>query len=176
MPAIPAASSRIFLRDFGFSLIRFAICPCRTSEGEFEPVDESAKSILTSLANTSLSSILYMEPDSRLILRIISIFLSLDLKGNTLGSKSSNSRTTSANALDGLKSLPPKTTSSMPSPLMEVGLFSPITHLKASKRFDFPQPLGPTIPVSPGKIISSVGSTKLLKPLSRNLVKFNAIS
>ena len=59
---------------------------------------------------------------------------------------------------------------------MEVGLFSPITHLKASNKFDLPHPLGPTTPVSPGRISNSVGSTKLLKPFSRNLVIFKLIN
>ena len=41
-----------------------------------------------------------------------------------------------------------------------------MTQRSASSRFDFPQPLGPTTPVSPGSIKSSVGSTKDLKPNS----------
>ena len=48
--------------------------------------------------------------------------------------------------------------------------FSPITQRSASSRFDLPQPLGPTTPVSPSWITKSVGSTKLLKPLRRSLV------
>ena len=44
--------------------------------------------------------------------------------------------------------------------------FSPITQRSASTRFDLPQPLGPTMPVSPGSIRSSVGSTKDLKPFN----------
>src|SRR6267154_105760 len=46
---------------------------------------------------------------------------------------------------------------------------SPITHFMASTRFDLPQPLGPTMPVMPGSMASSVGSTKDLKPESRSL-------
>src|SRR6185295_14236715 len=64
---------------------------------------------------------------------------------------------------------PAKMTSSMPEPRIEVGRFSPITQRSASSRFDLPQPLGPTIPVMPGSIMSSVGSTKDLKPESRSL-------
>jgi len=51
---------------------------------------------------------------------------------------------------------------------------SPITQLIASTRFDFPQPFGPTTPVSPGSIRKSVGSTKDLKPIRRNRVSFIA--
>ena len=43
---------------------------------------------------------------------------------------------------------------------------APITQRSASSRLDFPQPFGPTMPVSPGSIRNSVGSTKDLKPAS----------
>src|SRR5436305_5452145 len=69
--------------------------------------------------------------------------------------------------------VPPKITSSIPAPRIEVGRFSPITQRSASRRLDLPQPLGPTMPVSPGSIKSSVGSTKDLKPLSLRRVNFN---
>ena len=49
---------------------------------------------------------------------------------------------------------------------------SPITQRSASTRFDLPQPLGPTTPVSPGSIRKSVGSTKDLKPSRRSRVSF----
>src|SRR6266446_3001722 len=68
---------------------------------------------------------------------------------------------------------PPKMTSSMPEPRMEVGRFSPITQRIASKRLDLPQPLGPTTPDSPGWIKSSVGSKKDLNPLSLRRENFN---
>ena len=47
---------------------------------------------------------------------------------------------------------------------------SPITQRSASSRFDLPQPLGPTTPVKPVSIISSVGSTNDLKPIRRSFV------
>src|SRR4051794_13915189 len=63
-------------------------------------------------------------------------------------------------------------TSSMPPPRSDLGLDSPIAQRIASRRFDLPQPLGPTTPVSPGSIRRSAGSTKLLKPLSlRRLIR-----
>src|SRR5882757_1994666 len=79
---------------------------------------------------------------------------------------------TSALLRMGRELVPPKITSSMPAPRMEVGRFSPITQRMASKRLDLPQPLGPTTPVSPGSMKSSVGSTKDLKPLSLRRVNF----
>jgi hypothetical protein len=45
---------------------------------------------------------------------------------------------------------------------------SPMTQRRAWTRFDFPQPFGPTMPVRPGSIASSVASTKDLNPTSRN--------
>jgi hypothetical protein len=62
--------------------------------------------------------------------------------------------------------VPAKITSSIPSPRSDFGLPSPITQRMASRRFDLPQPFGPTTPVSPGSTRNSVGSTKLLNPLS----------
>ena len=62
------------------------------------------------------------------------------------------------------RAVPPKITSSMPPPRTWRGAVSPMTQRSASTRFDLPQPLGPTIPVKPGSICSSDGSTKDLKP------------
>src|SRR5690242_14430006 len=73
---------------------------------------------------------------------------------------------TSAKSRGGRVAVPAKITSSMPPPRSDLGLDSPIAHRIASSRFDLPQPFGPTTPVRPGSILSSAGSTKLLKPLS----------
>jgi len=78
---------------------------------------------------------------------------------------------TSAKFRAGRVAAPAKITSSIPSPRIAVGRFSPITQRRASRRFDLPQPFGPTTPVSPSWITRSVGSTKLLKPFSLSLVK-----
>ena len=47
---------------------------------------------------------------------------------------------------------------------------SPITQRSASSRFDLPQPFGPTTPVNPFSITSSVDSTNDLNPSKRSLV------
>ena len=47
-----------------------------------------------------------------------------------------------------------------------------MTQRRASTRLDFPQPFGPTTPVSPGSMRTSVGSTKDLKPSRRSRVSF----
>ena len=77
--------------------------------------------------------------------------------------------TTSAMLRAGREPAPAKMTSSISLPRICLADVSPITHLSASTRFDLPQPLGPTMPVMPGSMASSVGSTKDLKPESRSL-------
>ena len=71
----------------------------------------------------------------------------------------------------GREEVPLKITSSMLPPVpvrIRLAEFSPMTQRRASTKFDLPQPFGPTIPVRPGPISSSVLSTKDLKPLRRN--------
>src|SRR5579884_3318075 len=60
---------------------------------------------------------------------------------------------------------PERMTSSIDDARIDLKDDSPITHLIASTRFDFPQPFGPTTPVKPG-------STKDLNPSSRSRVSF----
>ena len=60
--------------------------------------------------------------------------------------------------------VPEKITSSMAAARMLLCEVSPITQRSASSRLDLPQPLGPTTPVRPFSIRSSVGSTNDLKP------------
>src|SRR3954469_3985312 len=62
----------------------------------------------------------------------------------------------------------------MPAARSDLCEVSPITQRSASTRLDLPQPFGPTTPVSPCSIWKSVGSTKDLKPSSRNLLSFIA--
>ena len=80
-------------------------------------------------------------------------------------------RVTSAWLRAGRGPAPLKITSSMLSARMALTELAPITQRRASSRFDLPQPFGPTMPVSPGSIRNSVGSTKDLKPVRRSLWK-----
>src|ERR1700760_86856 len=75
---------------------------------------------------------------------------------------------TSAWLREGRLSAPAKITSSMPPARMALAELAPITQRRASSRLDLPQPFGPTIPVTPGSIRNSVGSTKDLKPERRS--------
>ena len=146
---MPAASSNIRRRFFGFAFISSEICPCRTNAGECAPVDASANNICTSRARTSLPRTLYALPTSRVMRRTIS---NTSLSLNPLGasrSELSRVRDTSAKFRAGRVAAPAKITSSMPPPRIAVGRFSPMTHRKASNKFDFPHPFGPTTPVRP---------------------------
>src|SRR5690348_2787288 len=82
----------------------------------------------------------------------------------------SRTSATSAMLRAGRVAVPPKMTSSISPPRIRLAEVSPITQRSASTRFDLPQPFGPTIPVMPGSISSSVGSTKDLKPERRSRV------
>ena len=111
---------------------------------------------------------------SRVTLLITSILPILSVTSNEFTLAFCSPNTTSAKFFGGRDPAPAKITSSIPPLLMELGLFSPITHLKASNKLDFPQPLGPTMPVRPGRISISTGSTKLLNPRSRNFENSNS--
>src|SRR5688572_15944910 len=80
---------------------------------------------------------------------------------------------TSAKFRGGRVPVPPKITSSMPSARRALAEFAPMTQRRASSRLDLQQPFGPTIPVRPGSIRNSVGSTKDLKPDRRRRRKCN---
>src|SRR6185503_14723367 len=73
---------------------------------------------------------------------------------------------TSAWLREGRLSAPAKITSSMPPARMALAELAPITQRSASRRLDLPQPFGPTMPVTPGSMRNSVGSTKDLNPES----------
>src|SRR5665213_4558646 len=79
---------------------------------------------------------------------------------------------TSALLRAGRDVLPEKMTSSIVDARIDLYEDSPITQRSASTRFDLPQPLGPTTPVSPGSMRKSVGSTNDLKPRRRSRVSF----
>ena len=99
----------------------------------------------------------------RRVISIVSVPLN---SAGALRSALSRKIVTSAELRAGRVLVPEKMTSSMAAARMLLCELSPMTHRSASSRFDFPQPLGPTTPVRPGSITSSVGSTKDLKPNS----------
>ena len=114
----------------------------------------------------------YLEPLSfAILLFILIISNSLNWAGPSL-SELSKVKATSAIFFDALFAVPENITSSIPDPRILFAEVSPIHHLMDSTMFDFPQPLGPTIPVNPFSIIIVVFSTKDLKPFNSSLLNF----
>src|SRR5919199_6091117 len=75
-------------------------------------------------------------------------------------------RLTSARPSGGRPAVPAKMTSSILPPRRLLAPCSPITQLRASTTFDFPEPFGPTTQVMPGSSRSVVADAKDLKPRS----------
>src|SRR5579883_666349 len=69
-------------------------------------------------------------------------------------------------------SLPEKMTSSSERPRKLLVDVSPKTQRNASTKFDLPDPLGPTIAVTPSPNSSAVGSANVLNPKDRIRVSF----
>ena len=80
-------------------------------------------------------------------------------------SQSAKVMLTSAMFIAGRASVPLKRTSSIFAPRSAVGRCSPSTQRMASETLLLPQPLGPTMAISPGSKWSFVRSAKLLNPV-----------
>src|ERR1700761_631169 len=106
-------------------------------------------------------------------MRLVTSMLSESLKAAGARRSALLSRSpTSALLREGRRPEPAKMTSSMPEARMFLNELSPITQRRASTRFDLPHPFGPTTPVSPGSILNSALSQKLLKPVRRKRSNF----
>src|SRR5205807_8992838 len=69
-------------------------------------------------------------------------------------------------------SVPLKITSAISPPRSALADCSPSTHRIASETLDFPQPLGPTMAVTPGWKFSEVLSAKDLKPKTVKFLRY----
>ena len=87
----------------------------------------------------------------------------------------SRTRPTSAMLRAGRSPPPEKITSSMPDARMFFDELSPMTQRRASTRLDLPQPFGPTMPVRPGSIRKSVGSTEGLEAQKAQALEFHCL-
>ena len=150
------------------------ILPWLTIEVDLADVDASAKSNCISFNLTSLPFIKEFVPSPLQIFLAISNCLDSNLFSKSFPSIFTNNPT-SAIFHEGRLSVPLKIKSSISLPRSCLAETSPKPNLIASTIFDFPQPLGPTIPVSPFFISKSVGSTKDLKPLIESLSKDNKL-
>ena len=83
----------------------------------------------------------------------------------SMWSKLSRTSVTSATPTGLRADEPEKITSSMAWPLSCLALCSPSTHRMASDTLDLPEPLGPTMTVSPGSNVMCARSAKDLNPL-----------
>jgi hypothetical protein len=173
---MPAASSKMRRRFSGLALINSLTWFCLTSAGELAPVEASANSNCTSRARTSLPLILKVDPAARRMRRETSNVGAVSNGAGALPSALSSTTTTSAISRCGRLSVPAKITSSISPPRKARADVAPITQRSDSKILDLPQPLGPTMPVNPGSILSWTGSTKDLKPVTRRSVTFIAFS
>ena len=88
----------------------------------------------------------------------------------------SKTKETSEKDCAGLFSVPLKITSCMLDPRKVFALCSPITQRIASATLLFPQPLGPTIPVTPDSKLTTILSAKDLNPCISILLNFNFVS
>jgi hypothetical protein len=109
--------------------------------------------------------ILYSEVPARSVER--AMVTSLRSSGST---RDELSRVSSTSAMPSFvrPADPAKITSSIDPPRRLEGAWAPRTHERASAMLDLPDPLGPTITLTPGRNSSTVGSANDLKPDRRN--------
>ena len=84
--------------------------------------------------------------------------------------------TASARFRAGRVAVPANTTSSIFPVRRVLGDWLPMTQDSASTRFDFPEPLGPTMTVTPGRNSSRARSANDLNPVSLRDFKYTGIS
>ena len=83
-------------------------------------------------------------------------------------------RLTSARPSGPRVAVPAKMTSSILPPRSVLAPCSPMTQASASTTFDLPEPLGPTMHVTPGSKANVVGCAKDLNPFSVRLLRYTS--
>ena len=115
----------------------------------------------------------YSEPPLRNIVRVmVTSVYSIGSAPSELSMVSSTSALPSGARLV----VPAKMTSSILPPRSVLAPCSPITQLRASTTFDFPDPLGPTTQVMPGSNSSVVADAKDLNPRRVSFFRYMAYS
>ncbi len=169
---MPAASSRMLRRSSGRAPTIAPTRPWLTIAEARAPVAMSANRVCTSRARASRPLTRNVLPEPRSIRRDTS---SSAASWNGAGASPcvcSSRSVTSAMLRLGRAPVPAKITSSISPPRSDFAEASPIAQRSASTTLDLPQPFGPTMPVSPGRISRLATSGKLLKPAMRRRVKF----
>src|SRR4029079_1609948 len=136
------------------------------------PMPESDSSSWTSSRRHGLPLMAYSDPPLRNMVR--EIVTSVYSIGNA-PSELSMVKSTSARPSGGRPDVPAKMTSSILPPRSDFAPCSPITHARASTTVDLPDPLGPTIHVTPGSSCIVVDEAKDLKPRRVKLLRYNAV-
>ena len=159
--AMPAASSMYFRRSSGLERSTSSSWPWPTTVCNARPIPDSLRSSWTSSSRTSFPLIRYSLSPERKIERLTSIS---DIGTGIRPASLSITSLTSAIPSAGRLGVPAKITSAICPPRSARGPCSPRAQLIASTRFDFPEPLGPTITLTPGMNSRTVLSAKDLNP------------
>src|SRR6187402_2846752 len=130
---------------------------------------ESDSSSCTSSSRQGEPLMAYSEPPLRNIVRLmVTSAYSIGNAPSVLSMVSA----TSARPSGGRPEVPAKMTSSILPPRSDLAPCSPITQASASTTLDLPEPLGPTMQVTPGSNANVVGCAKDLKPFSVRLLRY----
>ena len=174
-PAMPAASSRMRRRCWGFAEMISPIWPCRTMAGRARAGGGVGKQKLHILGADFLG-----------IHAIGGALIAIDRRDTSSNSASlkaagavrselSRNSATSAILREGRLPEPEKNHVIHAGGAHGFIEFSPMTQRKASTRLDLPQPFGPTTPVRPGSIWKSVAFAKTLEANEPQPAEFHAL-
>src|SRR4051812_4897593 len=131
---------------------------------------ESLRSSCTSSRRHGVPLMAYSEPPERNMVRLI---VTSAYSIGSAPSLLSMVRRTSARPSGGRPEVPAKMTSSILPPRRLLAPCSPITQARASTTLDLPEPLGPTMHVTPGSSWSVVDEAKDLNPFRVRLFRYN---
>src|SRR5215212_594684 len=131
---------------------------------------ESLSISWTSSSRHGVPLIAYSDPPARNIVRLM---VTSEYSIGRAPSVLSMVSRTSARPSGGRAAVPAKTTSSILPPRRLLAPCSPITQARASTTLDLPEPLGPTMHVTPGSSWSVVDEAKDLNPFRVRLFRYN---
>ena len=159
----PAASSMSRRRSRGLEVTSDSTRPCEMTECISLPSPVSDSSSTTSTRRQRAPARRYSPSPARSSRRWIEISGTPRPRLPSLSSRTSSTSAWPAACRPGA---PPKMTSCIDWPRTAPGDCSPSAHRTASVTLDLPEPLGPTITLTPGPNSSLVRSGKDLKPLT----------
>src|SRR5215207_631712 len=168
---MPAASSMNPRRSSGVARSTWSSWPCPTMTCISRPSPESLSSSCTSSSRHCSPLMAYsLVPLRKSVREIVTSLYSI----GSAPSELSIVRLTSARPSGPRVEVPAKMTSSILPPRSDLAPCSPMTHARASTTLDLPEPLGPTMHVTPVSKANVVGCAKDLKPLSVRLFRYTS--